>query len=129
MRKRWLVAFGKGQRASGDRQGGVSFVPAGRCNMPSKKGGPRVLLVSLCDGIAAVMVALARLDCQIVGFAASEFDRACWPSLLTELARGWCVLVGRESSSWGTSARSTGVSRNTYGRLFAVLSTDASLET
>ena len=67
----------------------VSFRPAGSVSMGNWNKGPRVLVVSLFDGIAAMMVALARLECQIVGFAASEIDKPCkrlvrtrWPGLI-----------------------------------------------
>eukprot|EP00435_Cladocopium_sp_Y103_P015762 s1497_g3.t2 len=46
--------------------------------MPVKQPvGPRIFVLSLFDGVAAVMCALARLPCQIVGFAASEIDAEC----------------------------------------------------
>ena len=55
--------------------------------------GPRIFVLSLFDGVAAVMCALSRLPCQVVGFAASEIDPACkrlvrkrWPGVL-ELGR------------------------------------------
>ena len=51
--------------------------------------GPRIFVLSLFDGVAAVMCALSRLPCQVVGFAASEIDPACkrlvrkrWPGVL-----------------------------------------------
>ena len=39
--------------------------------------GPRVLAVSLFDGIGALVCALSRLPCQVVGYASVEIDRAC----------------------------------------------------
>ena len=54
-----------------------------------RKKGLRLVVVSLFDGIAALMCALCRLDCQVVAFAASEVDVACkrlvrkrWPGVL-----------------------------------------------
>lgn len=56
---------------------------------PSKPKGPKLFVLSLFDGVAAAMVALARLDCQVVGFAASEIDKECkrlvrkrWPGVI-----------------------------------------------
>ena len=67
----------------------VSFTPAGSCSIDRTKSGPRVLVISLFDGIGAMMVALARLDCQIVGYVSCEVDKACkrltrtrWPGVL-----------------------------------------------
>ncbi|CAE7392395.1 abcC8 [Symbiodinium microadriaticum] len=52
-------------------------------------GGPRILVVSLLDGIGALMVALTRLPCQVVAYASSEVDKACrrvarrrWPGMI-----------------------------------------------
>lgn len=51
--------------------------------------GPKVFVLSLFDGIAAIMCALTRLPCQVVGFAASEIDKECkrlvrkrWPGVI-----------------------------------------------
>ena len=51
--------------------------------------GPKVFVLSLFDGVAAIMCALTRLPCQVVGFAASEIDRECkrlvrkrWPGVI-----------------------------------------------
>eukprot|EP00435_Cladocopium_sp_Y103_P060385 s256_g22.t1 len=51
--------------------------------------GPRILVVSLFDGIAALMVALCRLRCRVVAFASSEVDADCkrlvrrrWPGVI-----------------------------------------------
>ena len=51
--------------------------------------GPKVFVLSLFDGVAAVMCALSRLPCQVVGFAASEIDKECkrlvrrrWPGVI-----------------------------------------------
>ena len=64
------------------------FKPAGALS-ESKVGGPRILVVSLFDGIGALMVALTRLPCQVVGYASSEVDKACkrvarrrWPGMI-----------------------------------------------
>ena len=60
--------------------------------MPSYDGGasgPRVVVVSLFDGVAALMCALCRLRCQIVAFGSSEIDKDCkrlvrrrWPGVI-----------------------------------------------
>ena len=58
--------------------------------MPVKNPqGPKIFVLSLFDGVAAVMCALARLPCQVVGFAASEIDSNCkrlvrkrWPGVI-----------------------------------------------
>ena len=74
--------------------------------------GPRVVVVSLFDGISAVMCALCRLDCQVVGFASSEVDKQCkrlvrrrWPGVI-EL--GDVAKITREqletlARSWGAN--------------------------
>ena len=64
------------------------FQPQGA--MPTgTRTGPRIVVISLFDGIAALMVALCRLDCQVVAFAASEIDKDCkklvrrrWPGVM-----------------------------------------------
>lgn len=58
--------------------------------MPTRSSnGPKVFVVSLFDGISAIMAALARLDCAVVGFASSEIDKDCkkltrkrWPGII-----------------------------------------------
>lgn len=45
----------------------VCFQPAGSCNVTKGNHGPRVLVVLLFDGIGAVMAAIARLPCRVVG--------------------------------------------------------------
>ena len=53
-----------------------SFRPSGA--MPAKWGcGPRILVVSLFDGIGALMVGLTRLECQVVGYVSCETDKEC----------------------------------------------------
>lgn len=64
------------------------FRPAGA--MPTtNQQGPRIFVLSLFDGVAAIMCALCKLECQIVGFAASEIDKECkklvrrrWPGVI-----------------------------------------------
>eukprot|EP00438_Fugacium_kawagutii_P036537 Skav228171 [mRNA] locus=scaffold1728:18157:20618:+ [translate_table: standard] len=58
--------------------------------MPVKlPSGPRIFVLSLFDGISALMVALGRLPCQVIAFAASEIDADCkrlvrkrWPGVM-----------------------------------------------
>lgn len=64
------------------------FEPQGALVTGSRKG-LKIVVVSLFDGIAALMCALCRLECQVVAFAASEVDVACkrlvrkrWPGVL-----------------------------------------------
>ena len=64
------------------------FHAAGEMPVKDPKG-PKVFVLSLFDGVAAVMCALTRLPCQVVGFAASEIDRECkrlvrkrWPGVI-----------------------------------------------
>ena len=66
----------------------ASFQAAGA--MPSRSpGGARIFVVSLFDGISAIMAALSRLECAVVGFASSEIDKDCkkltrkrWPGII-----------------------------------------------
>lgn len=53
------------------------------------KNGLKIFVVSLFDGIAALMCALCKLEVQVVGFASSEVDKACkklvrkrWPGVI-----------------------------------------------
>ena len=64
------------------------FAPLGAMRMTNKVG-PRIFVLSLFDGISAIMCALCRLNCQVVGFASSEIDRECkrlvrkrWPGVI-----------------------------------------------
>ncbi|CAE7643546.1 unnamed protein product [Symbiodinium necroappetens] len=64
------------------------FMPSGSHELP-KHNGPRIFCVSLFDGVAALMVALARLECCVIGYAASEMDkhskrliRTRWPGVM-----------------------------------------------
>ena len=64
------------------------FMPSGSYELP-KHNGPRIFCVSLFDGVAALMVALARLECCVIGYAASEMDkrskrliRTRWPGVM-----------------------------------------------
>ena len=50
------------------------FVPAGAMRSTSTEG-PRILVVSVFNDIGALMVALTRLPCQVIGYASSEVDR------------------------------------------------------
>lgn len=70
----------------------LPFQPAGAMPVPGARG-PKLFVLSLFDGVAAIMCALSRLPCQVVGFAASEIDRECrklvrkrWPGVI-ELGR------------------------------------------
>jgi hypothetical protein len=72
----------------GDREN-VRFGPAGSCTPASGKRGPRVIVISLFDGVGAMTVALSRLECQVVGHGSSEVDPACkrltrtrWPGII-----------------------------------------------
>lgn len=66
------------------------FQSAGAMPMPTlSKTGPRIFVVSLFDGVSAIMCTLSRLDCSIVGFASSEIDKDCrkltrkrWPGII-----------------------------------------------
>ena len=67
----------------------INFRPAGCCETKGDKTGPRILAVSLFDGIGAMVVALARLSCCIIGYASSEIDprrkrltRTRWPGVI-----------------------------------------------
>lgn len=88
-----LSDFGESTLLKMDRQGHdretVQFQPSGSCQISSKARGPRILVVSLFDGVGAVMAALVRLPCQVVAYAACEIDRACkrlvrtrWPGVI-----------------------------------------------
>ena len=66
----------------------MPFQSAGAMPITSPRG-PRIFVLSLFDGVAAIMCALTRLPCQVVGFAASEIDRECrrlvrkrWPGVI-----------------------------------------------
>lgn len=66
----------------------ASFQPAGAMPVKDPKG-PKVFVLSLFDGVAAIMCALMKLPCQVVGFAASEIDPRCkrvvrkrWPGVI-----------------------------------------------
>eukprot|EP00435_Cladocopium_sp_Y103_P044257 s197_g12.t1 len=63
----------------------------------SDNQGPRIFVLSLFDGVGAIMCALARLLCQIVGYASSEIDKECkrlvrkrWPGII-ELGKVECI--------------------------------------
>ena len=66
----------------------MSFQPQGA--LTSKEtSGPKIVVVSLFDGIAALMCGLCRLNCQVLAFASSEVDKECkrlvrkrWPGVL-----------------------------------------------
>lgn len=66
----------------------MPFSPAGAMS-PNQPVGPKILVISLFDGIGAVMCALCRLPCQVVGYVSSEIDKECkrlvrrrWPGVL-----------------------------------------------
>ena len=51
--------------------------------------GPRIVVISLFDGISAIMCGLCRLECRVIAFASSEVDVACkrlvrrrWPGVI-----------------------------------------------
>ena len=65
-----------------------AFRPAGAATY-NKGTGVRVLAMSLFDGLGALVCALARLPCQVVGYASAEIDKDCkkvtrrrWPGIL-----------------------------------------------
>eukprot|EP00435_Cladocopium_sp_Y103_P073316 s88_g43.t1 len=66
----------------------IGFQPQGA--MPvAQSEGVRIVVISLFDGIAALMCGLCRLKCQVVAFASSEVDKACkrlvrqrWPGVM-----------------------------------------------
>lgn len=67
---------------------GMCFQPQGALKL-QEPSGPRIVVVSLFDGIAALMVGLCRLDCQVLAFASSEVDKECkrlvrkrWPGVI-----------------------------------------------
>ena len=53
-----------------------AFCPTGALEF-NAGGGPRVLAVSLFDGIGALVCALVRLPVQVVGYARAELDKEC----------------------------------------------------
>ena len=66
----------------------MNFQPQGAVHV-DRSGGPRIVVVSLFDGIAALMCGLCRLNCQVIAFASSEIDKECkrlvrkrWPGVL-----------------------------------------------
>eukprot|EP00435_Cladocopium_sp_Y103_P060424 s868_g22.t1 len=75
--------------ARGSNREDVAFAPAGSVPTVLGRGGPRVFIISLFDGIGAMIVALTRLKCQVVGYASCEIDKACkrltktrWPGII-----------------------------------------------
>jgi len=65
-----------------------SFQPQGALPVNNCQG-PRVVVVSLFDGISALMCGLCRLECQVTAFCSSEVDKACkrfvrqrWPGVI-----------------------------------------------
>eukprot|EP00435_Cladocopium_sp_Y103_P070974 s223_g36.t1 len=76
-------------RSLGSQREAVSFAPAGSVDAQCKKEGPRILVISLFDGIGAMMVSLQRLKCRVVGYASCEIDKRCkrltrtrWPGII-----------------------------------------------
>ena len=66
----------------------LPFSPHGAISRRKMKG-PRLVIVSLFDGISALMCGLCRLECQVVAFASSEVDAECkrlvrrrWPGVI-----------------------------------------------
>ena len=54
----------------------AAFAPLGAMRLTQRQG-PRVFVISLFDGISALMVGLCRLAVQVVGFASCEIDKEC----------------------------------------------------
>ena len=66
----------------------VGFQPQGALRVEGGTG-PRIVVVSLFDGVAALMCGLCRLNCQVLAFASSEVDKECkrlvrkrWPGVI-----------------------------------------------
>ncbi len=66
----------------------MSFQPQGALTVLAVTG-PKIVVVSLFDGVAALMCGLCRLDCQVIAFASSEVDKECkrlvrkrWPGVI-----------------------------------------------
>ena len=67
----------------------VCFEPAGSSKVTQRSLGPRIFVLSLFDGVGALMVALSRLECTVVGYASCEIDKHCkrltrtrWPGVV-----------------------------------------------
>ncbi|CAE7606234.1 unnamed protein product [Symbiodinium sp. CCMP2592] len=65
-----------------------AFRPTGALEF-NRGDGPRVLVVSLFDSVGAVICALTRLPCQVIGYASSSIDKKCkrllrrrWPGVI-----------------------------------------------
>ena len=78
----------RSQTSSVASRSGMCFQPQGALKL-QEPSGPRIVVVSLFDGIAALMVGLCRLDCQVLAFASSEVDKECkrlvrkrWPGVI-----------------------------------------------
>ena len=54
-----------------------AFRPQGCISSSRSASGPGVLIISLFDGIGALMCALGRLPCVLQGYASSEVDKHC----------------------------------------------------
>ena len=61
--------------AQGGRTGATPVVPSAGASPPPRRR-PKVLIVSLFDGIAALAVAVSRLPVDIIGMVCSEIDQA-----------------------------------------------------
>ena len=65
-----------------------SFAPLGAMRVKNH-AGLKIFVISLFDGISALMVGLCRLDVEVVGFASCEIDKECkklvrkrWPGVI-----------------------------------------------
>ena len=74
------------REAKGDSP--AAFAPLGAMRVAQRRG-PKVFVISLFNGISALMVGLCRLDVQVVGFASCEIDKECkklvrkrWPGVI-----------------------------------------------
>ena len=66
----------------------VGFQPQGALAVKESEG-PRIVVISLFDGVAALMCGLCRLNCRVLAFASSEVDKECkrlvrkrWPGVI-----------------------------------------------
>ena len=76
------------QSTHSQQSGVMPFCPLGA--MPSNSAeGPAVFVLSLFDGVSALMCSLCRLPVRVIGFASSEIDKECkrlvrkrWPGVI-----------------------------------------------
>eukprot|EP00438_Fugacium_kawagutii_P028805 Skav222861 [mRNA] locus=scaffold2201:87314:93953:- [translate_table: standard] len=81
-----VLSMLQSQQAKRDRV--CAFSPLGAVPVTTPTG-PRVVVVSLFDGVAALICSLVRLPVQVICFASSEIDKQCkrlvrkrWPGVL-----------------------------------------------